>query len=459
MIFQVRFGSAQLVVAYQFYDSTGTLIGSSTTVGVDTAPETGTYFVSTTPPVNAIGIYWFCADPTFTASEIFVKPFFQVRFGSAQTSVEYQFYDATGALIASPVTTGIYAGPEVGSYIAAAVPPTNSIGIYWSCADPNFIASETFVMPVVPSGTPIPVNTVELKYIIDSVLRRLGADPFKENSYDKTYSIISHLNRRLKYVWRALEWPELRVVEQRAFRTTWKTWIAFGVGDEFYDPTSDAYYTTIVDAPTGTLPTNTTYFTPETITDRYIELDQEGQNEIDEVVLVYPNDPTLTRSTPTIPFNISSRGIQVHTGCNTVWVLYKLPPSKFTARPKLDGVTYGLGDSYYDVDRENCFRIVQDTVTGNNVEQLIPVPEFLESYLVPMVYGDCLMESSPQGYVDHQIKMAAAGAAYAEAQDYITSEIDRLIRQGYANEYPAFRLRRHHRNHHPEELTLIVPGS
>lgn len=397
---------------------------------------------------------------------------FQVRFGSAQTGVTYQFYDSIGTLIGSPVTSGINASPEVGSYITSVIPPVNAVGINWSCDDPNFTASETFVTPLsvtIPgpiAGVFPAEKTVELKSVIDSILRRLGADPFKENSYDKTYSIISHANRRVRYAWRAVQWPELRTVEQRAFRTTWKNWLTFFAGEELYDPTTDAYYVCIFDAPSGTLPTNTTYFAPETITDFYIELDQIGQSEIDEVVLVYTSDPTLTCTTCTLPFFISSKGIQI-SGClglltpaqNQVYILYKFPPSKFTARPKLDGVTYVLGDSYYDVDRGDCFRIVQDPDTGSNIEQLIPFPAFLESYIVPMVYGDCLNESSPLGYSEHQVKMLAAQAAYGEGLEYITSEIDRLIRQGYPNEYPPFRLRRAYRYHRPEELKLIVPGS
>lgn len=55
----------------------------------------------------------------------------QARFGSAQTGLGYQFYDATGALLGSRVTAGIVALPETGSYAADATIHADTVGVYW----------------------------------------------------------------------------------------------------------------------------------------------------------------------------------------------------------------------------------------------------------------------------------------------------------------------------------------
>jgi len=67
MQFQVYFGAAQTGVGYQFYDADG-LIGLRVTIGI-TNPITGVYVASATLGANAIGIYWDCDDPNFTAQE------------------------------------------------------------------------------------------------------------------------------------------------------------------------------------------------------------------------------------------------------------------------------------------------------------------------------------------------------------------------------------------------------
>jgi hypothetical protein len=70
MNFQARFGAAQTDVGYQFYDSTGALLGNRTTTGISASPEAGTYCApNVTPPVGAVGIFW-DTDEGAEASEL-----------------------------------------------------------------------------------------------------------------------------------------------------------------------------------------------------------------------------------------------------------------------------------------------------------------------------------------------------------------------------------------------------
>lgn len=56
----------------------------------------------------------------------------QAFFGSAQTGVGYQFYDATGALIGSRITAGIVTLPGAGAFMADATVPAGTAGVYWN---------------------------------------------------------------------------------------------------------------------------------------------------------------------------------------------------------------------------------------------------------------------------------------------------------------------------------------
>lgn len=56
----------------------------------------------------------------------------QAFFGTAQTGVGYQFYDATGALLGARITAGIVSLPVAGGYAADATIPAPAIGVLWS---------------------------------------------------------------------------------------------------------------------------------------------------------------------------------------------------------------------------------------------------------------------------------------------------------------------------------------
>lgn len=74
----------------------------------------------------------------------------QVRFGSAQTGMGYQFYSAAGTLLGSRITAGIVALPETGSYAADATVPANSVGVFWDTATSQ--ASEDLREALNPEG-------------------------------------------------------------------------------------------------------------------------------------------------------------------------------------------------------------------------------------------------------------------------------------------------------------------
>jgi hypothetical protein len=58
MIFTSRFSATQAALGVQFYDSSGTLLGSRITAGIVALPEAGSYQVDIMPPTGAAGIYW-----------------------------------------------------------------------------------------------------------------------------------------------------------------------------------------------------------------------------------------------------------------------------------------------------------------------------------------------------------------------------------------------------------------
>lgn len=300
-------------------------------------------------------------------------------------------------------------------------------------------------------------RTVTFRSVFESVVRRLGYNPRKQGDPNEnvSFNVLEHINERVRYAWSIWDWPDLHVVEWRAFRTIWTDSLQFSTGDELYYfgdsvPTSNpsnvdppepganaGYYTCIATAPIGTLPTNATYFAPLDLLDRYIAYQQIGQNTIGDMLDVFPENPRnrrgMTRILKSAP---SSRGIDVQGGHDIVWILYRIPASQFTLMPLLPGAT--VDQAYYDFDSGNCYF----GHTNPSVDLLIPFPYFLAGFVRAGAYADTIRELPSS---DTATRMQTALAADAEALTYLQSEIDNLAVQGqrmYYSHFPSLHKRR-----------------
>src|ERR1044072_6984133 len=93
------------------------------------------------------------------------------------------------------------------------------------------------------------MRTVPFSNVTDGVMRRLGLNPTSDNvSQDRLRSIVQHINKRARWIWSRWDWPELRITEERAFRTIWSPTKSFfrvganGKPDEFLWLDNMTYY-------------------------------------------------------------------------------------------------------------------------------------------------------------------------------------------------------------------------
>jgi hypothetical protein len=82
------------------------------------------------------------------------------------------------------------------------------------------------------------------------------------------------------------------------------------------------------------LPTDTNYFEPFDVSDRYILLDQPNQTPIGDMIAVFDTDPRVSQYhyASKLPFRPNEREISVTwagTG-PTVWILIRTPPLQFS---------------------------------------------------------------------------------------------------------------------------------
>jgi hypothetical protein len=319
-----------------------------------------------------------------------------------------------------------------------------------------------------PFPAPSGLRTTRFGEVYDSILRRHGLDPLVQTEHDVLRAIVEHVNDRLETAWSYWEWPQLQLLQQRAFRTVWTNSIQFyqtnaeGIPDECYNPGDQLYYrvltTALTDPPVGTLPTDTNYFEPFDLTDRYILLDQLNSTPIGDVVAIFDTDPRINANhyATKLPFRPMDREITVTwsgTG-PTVWVLFRISPANFSAVPYMTGKTYSQGDTiFHPTDRE-CYQANQDSPTGDPTAQplqwtKVGFPSIFRRYVVAGAYADGLRETDPSENdpVKLQIRNTKIQIADAEADDYLQQEIDRLVTAGQVYRYGDFNPVRWWRTH------------
>jgi len=211
---------------------------------------------------------------------------------------------------------------------------------------------------------------------------------------------------------------------------------ATATGVTFTISRSPAYFTALSEVPQGTTPINTTYWTPITTLDKYIAYDQMGQRPIGMMRGVYNVNPRLVPSLypPGIPYRPSEKGIDVwpYSGA-TVFVNYKIVPSKFTATNWQQG-TYSYGQTVFYTDG-NCYQcgVRQTTALPTDITQwfIVPLPIVLVDYLTRAVAGDAADDSQTEAVL------------LKEADDLLSGKINTLAAQGQKFRY---NLGRQHRS-------------
>lgn len=321
-----------------------------------------------------------------------------------------------------------------------------------------------------PPSIVAPVTTFRSVY--EAIVRRLGYNPKGDAvKEDLANNILVHINEEVELAWNVWDWPQLNVVEWRAFRQVWLQTTEFHAGDECYyfgddalgfnspprnvDPpvttTGAGYYVCNTDAPIGTKPTNPGYFTLIDPVDRYLSNNTPLENPIGSIVTVYSGNPRSIVLNNVLPSSPSSKGIDVCTTADVVWVRYRIPISVFTLRPFVPGAT-PIGSTYYDPQSGNCF-IYSGTVNDVPVGTLVPFPAFLSGYVKPAAYADMLMETSRPS----QTKVIDISNAKQEALENLQREIDLLSMQGQRTTYEGFRRYRSGSWIRPELAPGVVP--
>ena len=238
------------------------------------------------------------------------------------------------------------------------------------------------------------MNTCTFKSVLDETILFTGRDPSTASlSQADKDKIVALINQRAREGWMHADWPELTFVEERPFRASWSSEVAYAVDDEIYQPTDDTYYKCI-QAHTNQEPPAALYWEEITALETYLPW-----SPLD----LYPLG-TVYRVTKEHPYRYPDR---VYTYCHQVtmdgvWVAgsdgsapgtkvyveYRMLPPVFTATPFSEATTYAIGAIVYQEAQQECFQrvLVGGAATWNKID----FPEFLKAFVTHAAAADWL---------------------------------------------------------------------
>jgi hypothetical protein len=263
--------------------------------------------------------------------------------------------------------------------------------------------------------------------IIKPIAHLLGIDPALDLNKDHVAAWTSMINDCINNGFGYWQWPQLEVVEERAFRTIWNAARQFQLNDELFYIPDLTYYRAIATPPVGTLPTDPTYFTSFDVANRYIAYDQPGKRPIDQAIGVYHGDP-FTNCMNGIKFWPSPNGIQLNGyGGPTAFLKFKINPPQFSAEAWDASASYAKNDLVYFNDTGECYQAKTANVGHSPNEGAYwrkqEMPEFLAPYVRYQVAADASDDA------------VASGKWAGSAEDAVIAEVNKLLEQGQELRY------------------------
>lgn len=235
--------------------------------------------------------------------------------------------------------------------------------------------------------------------------------------------------------WRAWDFPELTLTEERALRPIFDETSSYSEGDEVYKlvdaaGSSGTYLRAVEAVAAGAFDAEQweTNATP----DPFLAYDQAGKQYMGEVTSVHPTDPRLSADPgPGFQFYPEQRGLRVPTSANpTVWVTYRTRPSLFTADEYDATRAYKQASLVYDAGTTanpgsgECYLAALDLAAGvpiGNVAWIYqPVPFVLSEFIRMNAAADAASDAVQKADFRAQATLA------------LTNEIGHLKKQGQA---------------------------
>lgn len=260
----------------------------------------------------------------------------------------------------------------------------------------------------------------------------LGIDPTQDLLKDHARAFARSINTRVRYGWEFADWPEFTVTEERALRQVWSEDVEYSAGQEdnseVYYATNDTYYRVIGAPPTGTLPTNATYFEEISFDDldRHIAYSQNGKQDIGQVYGIYNSSPRTNLASFSWSTTPSGLGLDVPwVTATTIWITYKPPPPQFTSFTYNAATNYQRGNVVLDLATGDCY-----IALTSNTNKSFSLPAYWLRQNFPYILSEYVKYAAAADQSDDTM---TRDRLMAQAEDFLAREFDKNIEAGHAH--------------------------
>jgi hypothetical protein len=235
------------------------------------------------------------------------------------------------------------------------------------------------------------VRTVAFEKIIERCARKCGVIPGSADYTDEFVELlVDGINEGLPYAWKAAQWPDVVLIEERQFAADFDGAETYAEDDiVLYE---DEYWISLAGSNTGNTPADgSAWWETTSDYDLYIAREQDWEDEeIAEFLTITDRDPRKSRVPFYYLFKVDEAGAWLTSNCSsaTVWVKSRKPCPKFGWEHWETATTYAAGDLVIGTDGE-CYVCVaastgNDPVTDttNTYWSRVEFPESFERYVL-----------------------------------------------------------------------------
>lgn len=217
------------------------------------------------------------------------------------------------------------------------------------------------------------MRTVTFKSVLWGVAYRLGLDPATNLQANQAAALAEYINSWLRAGWEEFNFPGTTEVEERYFHdaVAYSAAATYGADDEVYDAATNAYYRSLVGGNHANAVTDATKWALIEDMERWIALDQTGQEPIWDVTGVFLRNPLTNRSVGEFDYQLTGDRLYVDAAASgisgTVWVKFQTGRPEFTSDVYASATSYAVGDLVYDSDSGECYESLAASNQGNTV--------------------------------------------------------------------------------------------
>lgn len=213
--------------------------------------------------------------------------------------------------------------------------------------------------------------------------------------------------------------------------TTWTSTTALTtVGTIYYYPVDGQSYALHTAAPTGTAPTNTSYFGLLTPFNPYVPATLTGYTTIGEFLRLTERDPRVSQKPGDLLYTLSNEGAQVKAPITQPWVTYRIVIPQLIGAVWDSDTTYTGGQVYFQSTSngvtEGDFYDWIDAAAG---ESPATHPTKWSKVEIPVIFGPYLAHQAAADWWIAQKDTERAALNTAAAQRIYEYEVDNLNRQ------------------------------